>query len=107
MSNTQLSLKELHDRHLKLEKGSVIIDVRNPDEFKSGHIKGALNFPLPEISQHTQELQQYQQVYLHCKRGGRAKTAFETLKNAGLNNLVCIHDGGMDLWIESGYPVEK
>jgi len=81
--------------------------VRNPDEFASGHIKGALNFPLPEVTQHAEELKKYERVFIHCKRGGRAKTAFEALSNAGLNNLVCIHDAGMDLWIESGYPVVK
>lgn len=107
MSNAMLTLKEFGDSHLKLGKNDVILDVRNPDEFAAGHIKGAINFPLPEITQHVQELKKYENVYIHCKRGGRAKTAFDALKNAGLENLVCIHDAGMDLWIESGYPVEK
>lgn len=107
MSNTLLTLKEFAGSHLKLGKKDVIVDVRNPDEFASGHIKGALNFPLPEVAQHADELRKYEHVYIHCKRGGRAKTAFEALKNAGLDNLVCVHDAGMDLWIESGYPVEK
>ena len=107
MSNTQLTLKEFADSHLKLGKNDVILDVRNPDEFASGHIQGALNFPLPEVTQHVEELKKYEHVYIHCKRGGRAKAAFEALNNAGLNNLVCIHDAGMDLWIESGYPVAE
>ncbi len=107
MSNTTLGLKEFHDSHLKLGKNSAIVDVRNADEYLAGHIKGALNFPLPEVTQHFETLKKYDQVYIHCKRGGRAKTAFEALKIAGLNNLICIHDAGMDLWIESGYPVEK
>lgn len=107
MSNSQLSLKEFHDKYLKLGNKEAVLDVRNPDEFQAGHIKGALNFPLPEVTQHLEELKKYDQVYIHCKRGGRAKTAFEALKNAGLNNLVCVHDAGMDLWIECGYPVEK
>lgn len=107
MSNTHLTLKEFADSHLKLGKDDVILDVRNPDEFAFGHIEGALNFPLPEVAQHAEELKKYERVFIHCKRGGRAKTAFEVLTNAGLNNLVCIHDAGMDLWIESGYPVVK
>jgi rhodanese-related sulfurtransferase len=107
MSNTMLTLREFHDTHLKLGKNEVILDVRNPDEYKDAHINGALNFPVTEVGQHADELKKYDRVYIHCKRGGRAKTAYETLKNSGLDNLVCIHDAGMDAWIESGFPVER
>ena len=107
MSNKTMALRDFHDIHLKLGSNDVILDVRNPDEYQEAHIKGALNFPLPEISEHVAELKKYDHVYIHCKRGGRAKTAFETLQNAGLNNLVCIADAGMDAWIESGFPHEK
>lgn len=107
MSNTLMTLKEFHDSHLKLGKNDVILDVRNPDEFQEAHIAGAKNIPLPKVAQHVEELKKFEHVYIHCKRGGRAKTAFEALKNAGLNNLVCVHDAGMDLWIESGYKIER
>jgi rhodanese-related sulfurtransferase len=107
MSNIMMTLKEFHDRHLKLDKKDVVLDVRNPDEFRDGHIKGAINFPLPEITSHIEELKKYNRIYIHCKRGGRAQTAFQLLAGAGLTNLVCINDAGMDLWISEGYPVEK
>lgn len=107
MSNKLMSLQEFHSEHLKLGKNDVILDVRNPDEYKEAHVKGALNYPVMEVAAHAQELKKYDHVYIHCKRGGRAKTAFETLKNAGLDNLVCIHDAGMDAWIESGFPVVR
>jgi rhodanese-related sulfurtransferase len=107
MSNTFLSLKELYDTHMKLGTNDVILDVRNPDEFTDARIKGAINIPVTEVSQHVEKLKKYHHIYIHCKRGGRAKAAFETLKNAGLNNLVCIHDAGMDAWIESGFPTER
>ena len=107
MSNKQLSLKDFHDTHLKLDKNDIILDVRNHDEYRAGHIKGSLNIPLPDVTKHVEELARYHQVYIHCKRGGRAKTAFEALAGLGLNNLVCIHDAGIDMWIENGYPVER
>ncbi len=107
MSNTHMTLKELHDSHLKLGKNDVILDVRNRDEYADAHIKGSLNLPLPEVVQHATELKKYEHVYIHCKRGGRAKTAFDQLSGAGLTNLVCISDAGMDAWIDSGYPVER
>lgn len=107
MSNTELGLKEFHNMHMKLGKNDVILDVRNPPEFHEAHIKGAVNFPLPEVGQHVQELQKYDHVYIHCKRGGRAKMAYEVLQAAGLTNLVCISDAGMDMWIQEGFPVER
>lgn len=107
MSTTHMTLVDFYNTHQKLAADEVILDVRNRDEYASGHIANALNIPLPEISSHVEELKKYQTVYIHCKRGGRAKTAFEALAHAGLKNLVCVHDAGMDSWIESGYPVAK
>ncbi|WP_408098693.1 rhodanese-like domain-containing protein [Peredibacter sp. HCB2-198] len=107
MSNTLMTLKEFHDSHLKLGKNDVILDVRNPGEYHEAHIANAINIPVTEVGQHVDELKKYDHVYIHCKRGGRAKTAFDILSGAGLNNLVCVHDAGMDMWIESGYKVER
>ena len=107
MSNTMMTLKEFHDSHLKLGKNDVILDVRNPNEFQEAHIAHAINIPVTEVAQHADELKKYDHVYIHCKRGGRARTALEALSQAGLNNLVCIGDAGMDVWIESGYPVVR
>ncbi len=107
MSETHISLVELFDAHKKLGQGEVILDVRRPDEFKEAHIEQALNIPVEEVVQHADELKKYKRVYIHCKRGGRAKTAFEALTQKGLNNLVCVHDAGMDQWIEKGFPVKR
>jgi rhodanese-related sulfurtransferase len=107
MSGTQITLQDLYKKSTNLGSNDLILDVRNPDEFAAGHIENARNIPLPEVAQYVAELKKYDHVYIHCKRGGRAKTAFESLKNAGLNNIVCIFDAGMDAWIENGYPVKK
>lgn len=107
MSNTTMPLKEFHDLHLNLGKNDVILDVRRPDEFQESHIKNALNIPVDQVAHAADTLKKYDHVYIHCKRGGRAKTAFDTLALAGLNNLVCIGDAGMDAWIENGFPVER
>lgn len=107
MSNNHISLLDFYETHLKLGPGEVILDVRNSDEFNEAHIEGALNIPVTELPQRFGELKDYKKIYIHCKRGGRAKTAFETLTQKGLDNLVCVHDAGMDLWIEKGFPVNK
>ncbi len=107
MPNREMGLEELYKTLPKLGKNDVILDVRGQDEFQAGHIPGAVNIPLGEVANRTQELNNYETIYIHCKRGGRAQTAFEALTQAGLTNLVCVRDAGMDAWIEKGYPVER
>lgn len=107
MSNTLLTLEELYKNHLNLGPNEVILDVRRPDEFSEAHIKGALNIPVDQVAARADEIKKFNKVYIHCKRGGRAQTAYNSLNQLGLNNLVCIHDAGMDKWIENGYPTEK
>lgn len=100
-----MGLNEFFNLHKTLKKDEIILDVRRPEEFEAGHIENARNIPVDQVAEFTDELRKYSTIYIHCKRGGRAKTAFDILSNAGLSNLVCIHDAGMDLWMESGYPV--
>lgn len=107
MSNKLLGLNDFYKLHKSLKPGEVILDVRRPDEFEAGHIENALNIPLDQVPQRVDELRKYSTIYIHCKRGGRARSAFEVLSQAGLENLVCVHDAGMDLWMESGYPTVK
>ena len=102
-----MKLHDLFSAYKALSQGEIVLDVRNPDEYAQGHIEGALNLPLPELPARAQELKSYSRIYIHCKRGGRAKTARDLLAAQGFNNLVCVDDAGMDLWVESGYPVKK
>lgn len=106
MSNKMMTLDDFHDVHLNVKKDELILDVRNPDEFASGYVKGAVNYPLPELLNHVEELKKYSQVYIYCKRGGRAQTALRALEAHGLQNVVCIYDAGTDLWRQSGYALE-
>lgn len=105
MSNTLMPLVEFFNLHQKLGANEVILDVRREDEFTAGHIPKALNIPVDQVALKAQELKNYSKIYIHCKRGGRAKTAYDLLAAQGLNNLVCIADAGMDQWMENGYPV--
>jgi phage shock protein E len=107
MPSEMLTLDELHQRLSQLGSEDIILDVRRPDEYQEAHIANALNIPVDEVAARAEELKKYKTVYIHCKRGGRAKTAFETLKAAKLDNLVCVHDAGMDQWLEKGYPAVR
>ncbi|WP_414051302.1 rhodanese-like domain-containing protein [Macrococcus animalis] len=73
-----------------------ILDVRELDEFKAGHIPEAMNLPLSEIDQKAVELQSDIEYIVICKKGGRAKRAGEYLETQGFN--VTVGEQGMDDW---------
>lgn len=60
----RVTTAELHDA---LEKGTaVVVDVRSPEAYKLGHIKGALSIPEPEIASRKDELPQGKLIVLYC-----------------------------------------
>ena len=85
----------------------LILDVRSPAEFNDGHIEGAQNTSHEEVTEEVESLKKYKTVYVHCKMGGRAKMAAQSLKEAGLENIVCVGDGGMQRWEDMGWPIVK
>lgn len=64
-------------------KGAVVVDVRSPAEFASGHVEGALNLPVDELSARLGELPADRTVIVYCRSGARSARAAATLKAAG------------------------
>ena len=102
-----ISADELHNRISTLTSDDLILDVRSPSEFNEGHIEGAQNTPHEEVTSESENLKSYKTVYVHCKMGGRAKMAAEALQGAGLDNIVCVSDGGMQRWEDMGWTLVK
>ena len=61
--------------------GAILVDVREADEFATGHIPGAVNAPLSTISNTT--LPKDVPLFLYCLRGSRSKRAAGILKKMG------------------------
>jgi phage shock protein E len=68
--------------------GAVIIDVRMPQEFRSGHIKGSINVPLPGLSKEIGKLNK--PVITCCLSGGRSLAARRILSQEGIE----VYNGG-------------
>ncbi|MFT4577651.1 MAG: rhodanese-related sulfurtransferase [Nitrospinales bacterium] len=102
-----ISIDELHEKLSEMVDSDLILDVRSAEEFCSGFIKGARNEGHESVAGIADELKSYGTVYVHCKMGGRAKMASETLEAAGLTNIVCVGNGGMERWGQMGWPIEK
>lgn len=100
-----ISAKDL-EQLLKTEE-IVIVDVREPAEYKSEAIKGSKNLPLSQVTIDTTHLPEHKhkKLVIHCKAGKRSMMACEKLKaeNAPFNlyNL----EGGIDAWKAAGLPI--
>jgi len=103
----QITMVELHNQFGKIRKNELILDVRGKDEYLEGHVPGSKNIPYDEVEKHVNELKTLEQVYVHCRSGGRAQIACQTLEKFGLKNLVCVVGSGMKDWIAAGFSVEK
>jgi phage shock protein E len=68
---------------------AVIVDVRTPEEFASGHIDGALHKPHDQIDAGITALlpDKSQHIILYCAKGGRAGKAKATLEGLGYTNV--------------------
>ena len=102
-----ISIDDLHDEVQKMGGNNLILDVRSAEEYSAGHIEGSQNTPHEEVSGIAEDLKGYDTIYVHCKMGGRAKIASEALINAGLDNIICVGNGGMERWMEMSWPVQK
>lgn len=80
--------------------GAVLLDVREAEEFRSGHIPGAVNAPLPMIERVA--LPKDRALFVYCLRGTRSLRAVRTLKRMGYQRAKSI--GGIAAY--KG-PVEK
>lgn len=83
----------------------VFVDVRTPEEYKEGHIPGAVNIPVSEIKARMNEVPKDKQVYVYCRSGKRAAKASTILAKAGFS--VENVPESMQGWKAAGYPVEK
>ncbi len=86
-----LPAEEFAERY---RKGNVkVIDVRKPDEFESGHVKGAENIALDTINDNMSGLSKNETLYVHCAGGYRSMIAASILKSRGFDDVVNIEGG--------------
>lgn len=76
----------------------LIVDVRTPDEYAEGHIKGAINVPNEEIADtEIEALPDKEQLLLvYCRSGNRSKDASSKLAAMGYTNIK--EFGGINTW---------
>ena len=76
---------------LKKDKNNLFIDVRNEDEYQSGHIDGAINIPLDELRNHLNEIDKNKTLCINCQSALRSYIACRILLQYGFK---CKHLSG-------------
>ena len=91
----------------------VIIDVRNPDEYATGHVAGAVNvsrglleFTIWDEVGYPEKTDMNKKMTLYCKTGGRAALAAKALQDLGFTNVTTA-DMKIEEWIKAGYSSAK
>ncbi|MFZ3577895.1 rhodanese-like domain-containing protein [Virgibacillus sp. DJP39] len=74
-----------------------LIDVREPQEFKKGHILGARNIPVTQMKQRLVEIRKDKPVYLYCQNSSRSARAAQLLHKKGYLDINLLQ-GGFKKW---------
>ncbi|WP_321324974.1 rhodanese-like domain-containing protein [Thiomicrorhabdus sp.] len=113
-ARSEIKEVSIEDSKQLIEQGINVLDVREPGEFLSGAIEGAINIPRgvlepaadleyaganPDLRDHRND-----QWLVVCKSGGRAALATKTLAEMGFTNVMNM-TGGMDQWQGKGFAM--
>jgi rhodanese-related sulfurtransferase len=93
------------DEKLRGTPPPIVLDVRTPNEFRSGHIRGARSVPLPELPSVLDALPRDRELVCVCASGSRSRRATSMLTRAGLYAVNL--RGGMGAWTRSGLTVQR
>ena len=97
----EVSLSQISNN---LQSGSLLIDVRTPEEYTAQHAKGAINIPLANIQEgQTPAITKDTIVYVYCHSGTRAAQAKVLLEKDGYQHVISL--GGIERWIALGGQV--
>lgn len=101
---------EVINAELLLEERSqyIVLDVRTAEEFKAGHIAGAVNIPHKNITEYLDTIKTWQDktIVVHCKSGYRAGKAESVLTSNNITNVLHL-DGDFDGWLDDNRPIVK
>ncbi len=105
---TDISQAELLQR-IMVKHEQLILDVRSPEEYKEGHVPGAINIPHDQLASRLAEIGSHKNkdVVLYCRSGKRTAIAAGILQSEGFSKLQHL-DGDMNGWLSNGkLPVAK
>ena len=98
----KLTSKKNSDLTAIAQRGAVIIDVRNPDEYLAGNVRGTVNIPLGNIPSKIEKIKSYQKpVITCCVSGTRSGLAAAMLKAKGIEVYNGVRWENMEALVEA------
>ena len=90
------------------QESALVVDVREPDEFRSGHIPNAINIPLGALPGRLKEIEKYKDkaILLNCRTSQRSARAALMLRKQGYTTAHIL-GGGILAWQKENLPTEK
>ncbi len=87
---------------------AIILDVRDPDEYKAGHLPGAVHVSRGklEFTVWDKITDKDAKIYVYCLTAARSALATKTLNDLGFKNAVLM-DAHFEEWVKAGYPVAR
>lgn len=94
---------------IPFDENLLVVDVRRETEFADGHVKGALNLPLNDLTDpgSMANLDEHYNIYVHCGGGYRSIIAASLLKRQGIHNLRNVTGGWSKIKDQKGIEIEK
>lgn len=98
----------LEATRLMNQGATLVLDIREGDEFAHGHLPRARHIPLSQLSKRVEEIGKFKDkpVIVTCKTGARAGAATRMLRQAGFSRVFQLR-GGLAAWEQASLPVEK
>lgn len=102
MSWTEIDIDTLHSLPSR-----VVVDVREVDEYTSGHIPGAVNIPLSQLTDSLEAIPSASTIHVVCQVGGRSARACEFLSQQDkfASTQFINVSGGTGAWILEGHDI--
>ncbi len=90
------------------EDSFVLIDVRTHEEFREGHIKGAVNidFYKTTFEDDIDEFDKRKRYLVYCRSGSRSRQAMYLMRDLGFEEVYNLSNGIIS-WNENNFPVER
>lgn len=96
---------DIYEAKQRIEKGALLVDVREQNEFDDSRIPGSILIPLSEFPQRYSELPKDKDIVMQCRSGARSGRTTEFLLQNGYTRVVNMA-GGILAWNEAGLGVE-
>jgi len=90
------------------DENVVLLDVRESNEYSSGHIRDSIHIPMASLSKRLSELEKYKnrQILAYCRSGSRSNSACSTLSKQGFEKVSNLA-GGIMGWSNANLPITK